>query len=66
MRFSVPVVAALAAGVSAQNASVAYTTAVVTSFTTFCPAATQITQNGVTYTVKSVSNRARAVNGCQS
>ncbi|KAI9851734.1 MAG: hypothetical protein M1838_002949 [Thelocarpon superellum] len=57
MRFSVAAVAALAAGVSAGNYStpVFYTTDVVTSFTTYCPASTTLTHNGVTYTVSSAT-----------
>jgi hypothetical protein len=60
MRFST--VAVLATGVSAgvaqwpsQNGTVAYTTEVVTALTTYCPAATQLTHNGKTYTVTSAT-----------
>jgi len=55
MRFSTAV-AASAAFVAGANAwgnytGPVYTTEVVTAYTTYCPAATQITHGGVTYTV---------------
>jgi len=53
MQFSaVAIVAALAATASASysNQTVVYTTEVHTAYTTVCPAATQLTFNGVTYT----------------
>ncbi|KAL8710846.1 MAG: hypothetical protein Q9220_004649 [cf. Caloplaca sp. 1 TL-2023] len=48
--------AALVAGAAAwgNGTEPVYTTEVVTAYTTFCPAATQITHGGVTYTVTSV------------
>jgi len=53
MRFSViAATAAIVAGVSAtSNGTVHYTTEVVTAYTTYCPAATEITHGDVTYTV---------------
>jgi hypothetical protein len=50
MKFSAAAVLATAAGVSAWN-NVTYTTEVVTAVTTYCPAATEITHGGQTYTV---------------
>jgi len=52
MQFSaVAAIAALAATVSAwENGTVVYTTEVFTAYTTFCPASTELTYNGVTYT----------------
>ena len=58
MRYTAAAVAALAAGASAtySNATVpVYTTQVVTSLTTYCPASTTLTFNNVTYTVKSAT-----------
>jgi len=69
MRYTIATAAALMASVSAQyagngtsyngtylgNATVVYTTEVVTAFTTFCPAATEITYGSQTYTVTAVS-----------
>jgi len=49
---------ALVAGASAQaNGTVVYVTDVVSQYTTYCPAATQVTHNGVTYTITEVSFR---------
>jgi hypothetical protein len=42
---------ALAASNGTSNGTVAYTTMVVTALTTFCPYATELTHNGITYTV---------------
>ncbi|KAG9238132.1 putative clock-controlled protein 6 [Amylocarpus encephaloides] len=53
MQYSVAAVIALAAAsVSAgyHNGTVVYTTEVHTAYTTVCPAATEVTFNGVTYT----------------
>jgi hypothetical protein len=52
MQFSaVAAIAALAATVSAwENGTVVYTTDVYTAYTTVCPASTELTYNGVTYT----------------
>jgi len=51
MQFSIVALAALVASVSAySNASIAYTTEVHTAYTTVCPAATELTFNGITYT----------------
>jgi len=54
MQYSVAAVIALAASATAQyangTASVVYTTEVHTAYTTVCPAATELTFNGVTYT----------------
>jgi len=58
MRFSaIAATAALVAGVSAgyKNHTIGYTTEVVTAYTTYCPLATSITHNGVTYTVTSAT-----------
>lgn len=58
MKFTVAAVAALAAGAQASyavsNETVVYTTEVVDVYTTYCPAATEITHNGQTYTVTEV------------
>lgn len=53
MKFSVAAVVALAAGAQASYKAdnVTYTTEVVTAYTTYCPAATQLTYGGKTYTV---------------
>jgi len=52
MKFSVAAVIAAAAGASAAAAgNVTYVTEVVDVYTTYCPAATEITQGGKTYTV---------------
>ena len=52
-------VAALAATVAAwpknETTSVAYVTEVFTAYTTYCPASTTLSFNGVTYTVTDVS-----------
>ncbi|KAH6674399.1 putative clock-controlled protein 6 [Halenospora varia] len=54
MQYSVAAVIALAATVVSagayKNETVVYTTEVHTAYTTVCPAATQLTFNGVTYT----------------
>lgn len=51
MKFSAAaVVLAAAAGVQAGH-NVTYTTEVVTALTTYCPASTQITYGGTTYTI---------------
>lgn len=54
MRFSVAAAAVAAAtGAAAYSNGTApvYVTEVVTAFTTYCPEATSLTHNGVTYTV---------------
>jgi len=53
MQYSVAAVIALAASVASAgytNGTVVYTTEVYTAYTTVCPASTQLTFNGVTYT----------------
>jgi hypothetical protein len=53
MQYSVAAVIALAASTAAAsytNGTVVYTTEVHTAYTTVCPAATELTFNGVTYT----------------
>jgi hypothetical protein len=51
--------AAFVAGALANsNGTVSYTTEVVTAYTTYCPAATQITHGASTYTVTEVRNHA--------
>jgi len=53
MQYSVAAVIALAASVASAgytNGTVVYTTEVHTAYTTVCPAATELTFNGVTYT----------------
>jgi hypothetical protein len=52
MQYSIVALAALAATASAtyKNETVVYTTEVHTAYTTVCPAATELTFNGVTYT----------------
>ena len=56
MRFTIAVsAAALVAGASASyNGTIAYVTEVVSEYTTYCPEATSISHNGVTYTVSEV------------
>jgi len=57
MQFSLVALAALAATVSANsNGTVVYTTEVHTAYTTVCPAATELTFNGHTYTATEVSS----------
>jgi len=51
MKFSAAVVLAAVAGASAWKSNVTYTTEVVEVYTTYCPAATEITHGGKTYTV---------------
>lgn len=58
MRFSIIAAsAALISGAAAGygNYSVDYTTEIVTAYTTYCPAATQIVHGKQTYTVTEVS-----------
>lgn len=57
MQFStLAAITALAATVSAgYNGTVVYTTEVHTAYTTVCPASTELTFNGVTYTATEVS-----------
>jgi len=52
MQYSLITLAALAASASASyyNGTVVYTTEVYTAYTTVCPASTELTFNGVTYT----------------
>ncbi|KAK7737933.1 hypothetical protein SLS53_006311 [Cytospora paraplurivora] len=50
MKFTAAAILAIAAGASAFE-NVTYTTEVVTAVTTFCPAATEITHAGTTYTI---------------
>jgi len=45
------------------NATVTYTTETVTAFTTYCPEATQITQDGTTYTITEATTF--TINNCQ-
>lgn len=53
MKFTIAAVAGFAAVAQASYAAsnVTYTTEVVTAYTTYCPASTQLTYNGQTYTV---------------
>jgi hypothetical protein len=56
MQFTVVALAALVATASAsafekRNETISYTTEIHTAYTTVCPASTQLTFNGVTYTV---------------
>jgi hypothetical protein len=51
MKFSAAAVIAAAAGASAWKGNVTYTTEVVTAVTTYCPAATEVTYGGTTYTI---------------
>ncbi|TVY29520.1 Clock-controlled protein [Lachnellula hyalina] len=52
MKYSFAALAFAATGaVAAYNNGTVYTTEIVTALTTYCPAATEITQNGVTYTI---------------
>lgn len=46
--------AALVAGAAAWGNDTVYVTEVVTAYTTYCPAATEITHGGQTYTVTEV------------
>ena len=56
MQYSIVALAALAATASAHyNNTVVYTTEVHTAYTTVCPASTELTFNGVTYTATEVS-----------
>jgi len=52
MQYSVAAVLALAASATASytNGTVVYTTEVHTAYTTVCPASTELTFNGITYT----------------
>ncbi|TVY53152.1 Clock-controlled protein [Lachnellula suecica] len=59
MQYSAAAVLALAASSAsawATNGTVVYTTEVFTAYTTFCPASTEVTFNGVTYTATAVSS----------
>ncbi|GAB7341102.1 hypothetical protein MBLNU457_7415t1 [Dothideomycetes sp. NU457] len=52
MRFTIAAAAAaFVAGASAAANGTVYVTDVVSQYTTYCPEATQVTHNGVTYTV---------------
>jgi len=54
--------AALVAGANAYgNATIEYTTEVVTSFTTYCPEATSIVHNSQTYTITEVCTSPNAL-----
>lgn len=68
MKFTVAAVAALAAGAQASYAAsnVTYVTEVVTAYTTYCPAATELTYGGKTYTVSEVSFFSRIAPGLPS
>jgi len=57
MQYSVAAVLALAASATASytNGTVVYTTEVHTAYTTVCPASTELTFNGITYTATAVS-----------
>lgn len=56
MQFSVSVLALAATVAATYNGTApSYTTEVVTAYTTYCPAATQLSYNGQTYTVTEVS-----------
>jgi carbohydrate-binding DOMON domain-containing protein len=56
MKFSVAAVLAVASVAMAHyNASVAYTTEVVTAYTTYCPGPTIITHSDKTYTITSAT-----------
>lgn len=59
MQYSVAAVVALAASVASatytNGTGVVYTTEVHTAYTTVCPASTELTFNGVTYTATAVS-----------
>lgn len=50
MKFSAAAVLAIAAGASAHS-NVTYTTEIVDTYTTYCPAPTEITHGGKTYTI---------------
>jgi hypothetical protein len=54
MKFSAAVLALAAGAMAHKNETVAYTTEVVTAYTTFCPAATAVTVGTKTYTVTEV------------
>jgi hypothetical protein len=54
MKFSVAAVLGAAAAVQAGYSNVSYTTEVVTAYTTYCPYATTLTNNGQTITVTEV------------
>jgi hypothetical protein len=62
MQYSIAAIVALVATASATypnyptNQTVVYTTEVHTAYTTVCPAATELTFNGVTYTATEVSD----------
>jgi hypothetical protein len=51
MKYGLALLAAATGALAAGNGTVAYTTMVVTALTTFCPYATELTHNGITYTV---------------
>ncbi|TVY21737.1 Clock-controlled protein 6 [Lachnellula arida] len=63
MQYSAVALLALAGAASAAvtNGTVAYTTEVHTAYTTVCPASTQLTFNGVTYTATASSSAAVVV-----
>jgi hypothetical protein len=60
MKFSAAAVLAAVAGAHAWS-NVTYTTEVVTALTTYCPAATEITHGGTTYTVTEVRTRPEGI-----
>lgn len=51
MKFTAAVAALAATGAYAVPSNITYTTEVVTALTTYCPYATSLTHNGVTYTI---------------
>jgi len=51
MKFSTAAALAAVAGTQAWASNVTYTTEIVTALTTWCPASTQVTYGGSTYTV---------------
>ena len=59
MQFSVVALAAFAASAAAWSNGTVYTTEILTAYTTVCPASTELTFNGVTYTATEVCHLPR-------
>jgi hypothetical protein len=51
MKYGFAILAAATGALASWNGTAAYTTVIVTALTTYCPYATELTHNGIIYTV---------------
>jgi hypothetical protein len=51
MKYGFVILAAATGALASWNGTAQYTTVIVTALTTYCPYATELTHNGITYTV---------------